>query len=158
MKDRLLTYGRGVQRGGYNEKQISFADFLSKYLEDFGDVCFEFKAQNLLAKNRIYPFDYKLEKEYFYLPDGFPSMPFWECEWQSKRVKFEYADINKVILFSDRLHIGQIEFIIGMFKQFNVKYEITEFSKLPEPDYDFFIKRYLKRMREGRKINVCEVK
>lgn len=35
-----------------------------------------------------------MKKEHFYLPDGFPSMPFWECEWQAKRVEFEYDDIN----------------------------------------------------------------
>jgi hypothetical protein len=145
--DKLLACGNGEQRGGYNEIQISVSDFLSKYLEDFGEVCFEFKARNLIARNKIYPFNYRIRPQYFYLDDGFPAMPFWECEWQSKKIKFEYRDINKLILFSDRLFEKEINAIVSMLKQLDISYDIMKFSKLPEPDYDCFIKRYLKRLK-----------
>ncbi|ODS35385.1 hypothetical protein BEH94_00625 [Candidatus Altiarchaeales archaeon WOR_SM1_SCG] len=141
LEKKVLIPGRGE----YDEKQVCIADFLSQYLEDFGNVCFEFNFENLFAKNYIYPFDYEIEEQYFYLPDGFPAMPFWECEWQSERVEFEYNDINKMILFSNELHSEEIKSIADMLNHLDIAYKIMDFSELPEPDFEFFIRRYLKR-------------
>ncbi len=47
---------------------------------DFGDFCFEFKAKNLLRKNKIYPYDFQILDNKYLDANGDLLYGIWECE------------------------------------------------------------------------------
>ncbi len=80
LKDKFLTYGKGKEK--WNENFISFSDYLHYDMAtyDFGDFCFEFKAKNLLRKNKIYPYDFQILDNKYLDANGDLLYGIWECE------------------------------------------------------------------------------
>ena len=161
LNDKYLTYGKGMER--WEEDFISFADYLHYDLAtfDFGDLCFEFKAQSLLGKNKIIPFNYKIMPEDFYLQDGYPAMPFWECEWVSKKTFFDLDDINCFIISTEAIkYLGnkRLNILRNLLNENNISHKTMDFNTLPKPNDQFFIDRYLQRIKYPNKIYARNVK
>ncbi len=140
LKEKRLC-PKGGRINGYDEETISFSDILSDYTAFYGDCIIEFIAESLCKKNNIYPYKYEVDEN----SKDFYDMPFWEAEWRTKEVSFDYNDINQIYFLTPPL-LTLSEFL----KEKNIKYKQIEERDLPSFPEEFFIKRYKERLK-GRK-------
>ncbi|MBI2968348.1 MAG: hypothetical protein HYY40_11135 [Bacteroidetes bacterium] len=150
MNDKFLTFGRGIEK--WKENFVAFADYLHQELAtfDFGDLCFEFKAKNLLAKNEIYPYDFQVTDNKFVDKEGNLLYGMWECEWVSKKIIFDFNDVNCFIIskkVKEYLNNKELSILFNLLNENSISFKIIDFDKLPKSSNQFFVERYLKRIQ-----------
>lgn len=123
LKEQKIIANEGQSICKENNGVVSLSDKITKgIIEFFGNVVFEFDAVSLHRKNKsIAPKDYGISEDDVVKYD---ELPFFENEWVTpKKLKFDLADINKVLLITSRdFKESTFEDVVTILKSKDIEY------------------------------------
>jgi hypothetical protein len=123
LKEQKIIANEGQSVCKENNGVVSLSDKITKgIIEFFGNVVFEFDAVSLHRKNKsIAPRDYGISEDDIVKYD---ELPFFENEWVApKKLKFDLADINKVLLITSRdFKESTFEDVVTILKSKDIEY------------------------------------
>lgn len=123
LKEQKIIANEGQSICKENNGVVSLSDKITKgIIEFFGNVVFEFDAVSLHTKNKsIAPKDYGISEDDIVKYD---ELPFFENEWAApKKLKFDLADINKVLLITSRdFKESTFEDVVTILKSKDIEY------------------------------------
>ena len=123
LKEQKIIANEGRSICKENNGVVSLSDKITKgIIEFFGNVVFEFDAVSLHRKNKsIAPRDYGISEDDIVKYD---ELPFFENEWVApKKLKFDLADINKVLLITSRnFKESTFEDVVTILKSKDIEY------------------------------------
>jgi len=143
IRDKILL-PKGKRINGFDEDTVSLFDILSRWVEHYGHIIIEFKANQLFTKNKIYPYNYGIDEN----DPEFYDMPFWETEWRAKTIRFNYSDINKIYIIENNfLSLSNKIETTNLLIEKGIKFKTIKIADLPDYPESYFIQKYKERIK-----------
>ena len=154
LKEQKIIANKGFSICKEQNAIVSLSDRITKgIVEFFGNVVFEFDAVSLYMKNKlITPKNYGSSSDI----KKYDEVPLFENEWFiPKEVKFDLADINKVLLITSRnLREATFKDVVKAIKSNGIVYSFLSERWLSD-NIVTDMTSYLLRIRNWRKFKNC---
>lgn len=150
--DQKIIANKGESICREENRLVSLSDRITRGIVEFcGNVVFEFDAISIYIKNKlIVPKNYGSSQDI----SKYEEAPLFENEWISpKEIKFDLADINKVLLITSR-HFKESTFndVVSVLRNKSIKYIFFSERALSDNNISDMMS-YISRMRNWKKFN-----